>query len=401
MKSTKGSLSAVWIVSSFLLMLPVSGCSVSGSGLDNQFDAADGPTHPPDAKPETTPDASPTLHETGPATVVDSAPDGVRDAAPNTIADAVPWYATEAGSEHGSSPDDATLGLDLSLEDSAAAADVPFAFEVQASPDLPLVEDWPDEPLPPSLDGPALLPVDGLAGDTAPSDSAPLDVAPVDLAQDPSALVDLPAPDLTPADVAPQPTSDWVIDNTTSIGGFTPTVMGAPTVTAMDAGTAVCFDGTHDGLRLATNPILGMQRFTIETLVFPEFPGTSDPRLIYIGDTVNSNPRVALQMRSDPSGTWHFYVSFYWAGKDTSIEDTTFPHPSNAWYWLALSYDGQTARLYVNGVLESSTNLTFGPMTTGSTSLGARQVGQYYFPGCMREVEFFTSALPASQLDNP
>ena len=203
--------------------------------------------------------------------------------------------------------------------------------------------------------------------------------------------------------MAPQPTVNWVVDNTTSIGGFTPTLMGAPTATTTDVGTAVCFDGTQDGMLLGTNPILGMQRFTIETLVFPEFPGTLEPRVIYIGDTNNNNPRLALQMRSDTSGTWHFYVSFYWAGVNTTLEGTTtsFPHPSNQWYWLAVTYDGQTARMYVNGVLEDSTNLTFGPMTTGSTTLGSRPSGQYYFPGCMRDVQFFNRALPASQLNKP
>jgi hypothetical protein len=225
----------------------------------------------------------------------------------------------------------------------------------------------------------------------------------VDLEQDLPAFADLPVPDLAPADVGPLPTVNWVVDNTTNIGGFTPTVLGAPTVTAMDPGTAVCFDGTHDGLQLDTNPILGMQRFTIETLVFPEFPGTSEPRVIFIGDASTSSPRLTIQMRSDTSGSWHFYAAFYWAGVTTTLEGTTaqFAHPSNQWYWLALTYDGQTARVYVNGVLEDSSNLTFGPMTTGSTTLGSRQSGQYYFPGCMREVQVFNKALPASQLNEP
>jgi len=207
--------------------------------------------------------------------------------------------------------------------------------------------------------------------------------------------------DLAPPDLAPQPTSNWVIDNTTSIGGFTPTVTGTPTVTAMDAGTAVCFDGTKDALFINTNPILGMQRFTVETLVYPELTGTSEPRLIHIGDAGNNSPRLVVQTRSDATGTWHLYVGFEWAGVTTNIEDTTFLHPSNQWYWLAVTYDGQTARVYVNGVLENSSDLAFGPMTAGTISLGARQSGQYYFPGCMRDVEFFNSALPASQLEKP
>jgi hypothetical protein len=40
---------------------------------------------------------------------------------------------------------------------------------------------------------------------------------------------------------------------------------------------------------------------------------------------------------------------------------------------------------------------SFGPMPAGSTSLGTRQNGQCFFPGCMREVDFYNSALLASQ----
>jgi hypothetical protein len=143
-----------------------------------------------------------------------------------------------------------------------------------------------------------------------------------------------------------------------------------------------------------------MQKFTIQTLVYPEFTGTDDPRLIHLGDSVGNTPRLVIQMRANALGTWHAYVSFYRNNLPTKLEATT-NHASNQWYWLAVTYDGQTASVYVNGVLETSDTLTFGPMVAGSTSLGTRQNGQYYFPGCMREVEFFNSALPASQLSKP
>jgi hypothetical protein len=407
MMSKKGSLSAAWIVGLFLLTQSAAGCGVSGSGLGGRFDSADGPKQTSDAKQETTLDASPLLPETGSDAVPESAPDGVRDTAPNTVADAAPWDTAGTSSDHVSSPEDAPRGPDLVPEDAPPATDVPIVYEVQPTPDVRLVpdgrdeQDGIDEGLP--VDGPATPPVDEPTIDAAPVDAALPDLAPVDLERDLPTFADLPVPDLAPADVGPQPTVNWVVDNTTNIGGFTPAVMGAPTVTAVDAGTAVCFDGTHDGLQLDTNPVLGMPRFTIETLVFPEFPGTSDPRVIYIGDASTSSPRLTIQMRSGASGTWHSYTAFYWAGVTTILESSTtqLAHPSNHWYWLAVTYDGQTARTYVDGVLEDSTSLTFGPMTTGSTTLGSRQGGQYFFPGCIHDVQFFNRALPASQLNKP
>jgi len=392
MMSINGFLPALGVGCLVLLTLPAAGCGVSGSGLGNRPDtAADASKPAPDTKPVVKLDA-----EAGPETnsslpdvaAGETAPRDTRDAGPADIAQA---------------------SADMLLGDSGPVADAPIASEVQTTPDAsvvpdaPIIDDGNGDSLPPQIDGRVTISVDGSdvpVLDAAPIDSPRFDLAPLDQGPDRPPIADVPT-DLLSPDLAPQPTSNWVIDSTTSIGGFTPTVTGSPTVTAMDAGTAVCFDGTQDALFLDTNPILGMQRFTIETLVYPELTGTSEPRLIHIGDAGNNTPRLVLQLRADASGTWHAYVGFLWAGVTTNVEDTAFTHPSDQWYWLAVSYDGQTARVYVNGVLESTTNLAFGPMTAGSTSLATRQNGQYYFPGCMRDVEFFNSALPESQLEKP
>jgi Concanavalin A-like lectin/glucanases superfamily len=401
--------SMLWIGCLFLLTLPTIGCNVSGNGLGGRPDAADaanatdGPGKSFDTRPLANLDVNQPSAETGADRIADAPADAAPETAPTNTTDGNPDLVTP--------PDVSTAGpdlkdADLAPEDSAPTADVPIDFEVQVSPDVPLVQDGIDEPIGPQADSPVIVPLDGPALDTLSADVTPVDPPRVDLAQadlapDLPTFLDTARLDLSQADVGPQPTSNWVVDNTTNIGGFTPTVMGAPTVTAMDAGTALCFDGSQDGLVMATNPIQGMQRFTIETLVFPEFTGTSDPRLIHIGDTGANTPRLVFQMRADSSGTWHAYIAFLWAGLTTNIEDTAFTHPSNQWYWLAVTYDGQTVRVYVNGALENSSALTFGPMTSGSISLGTRQNGQYYFPGCMRNVKVFSSALPASQLDKP
>ncbi|HEX7508574.1 MAG TPA: hypothetical protein VF550_17505, partial [Polyangia bacterium] len=124
MMSKKGSLSAAWIVGLFLLTQSAAGCGVSGSGLGGRSDSADGPKQVSDAKQETTLDASPLRIETGSDAVRESAPDGARDAASDTIADASPWDTAEASSDHLSSPEDATRGPDLVLEDARPVTDV-------------------------------------------------------------------------------------------------------------------------------------------------------------------------------------------------------------------------------------------------------------------------------------
>jgi len=388
--STKIFLSVARMVSCLLLTLSVAGCSVSSTGLGKQPDAANDSRPTPDAGPQANHDASPWLPDIGSHVSLDAVSDRVSDVLPGVASDGAASETANAGPDRMPSGEVASATPDLAPYTDLG---VDVAFEVQTTPDLPLVGDGATEPLPllvDGADGPPMVPLDG-----------PTDIAPADQTQDLPAFPDLPAADLAPPDTAPQPTIDWVIDNTTNIGGFTPTVMGAPTVTGMDAGTAVCFDGTQDGLILGTNPIQGMQRFTIEALVYPEFTGTDDPRLIHIGDPNGTGARLVVQMRADAAGSWHALIGFTSSAVTTTIEDTTFSHPSNRWYWLAVTYDGQTARVYVNGVLENSDALTFGPLPAGSTSLGARLNGQYYFPGCLRDVEFFNSALPAAQLNKP
>jgi hypothetical protein len=387
-----------------LLALPAAGCGVSGSGLGNRPDAADGPKKTLDTQASATLDSDPLLPETQPDLVPVAALDGALDAAPASTLDATPDPA--------SSPDGATPNPDLLGVDSAPLADAPSRFDVETTSDVPGMSDASDTgnandasdgPPAPQPDGPVIVQVDGPALDTqvldlAQPDLPPPDLAPADRAPDLPSIPDVLGPDLASPDLGPQPASNWVIDNTTKIGGFTTTVMGTPTVTAMSTGTAVCFDGNQDGLLLNTNPIQGMQRFTIEALVFPEFTGTADTRIIQITDT--NNLRLVMGMRSDPAGNWHALVTSSGGGPATTIENTSNPHPSNQWYWLTVTYDGQAARVYVNGVLESSRNLTFGPMAAGSASLATRPNGQN-FPGCMRDMKFFASALPAAQLDKP
>jgi hypothetical protein len=379
-----------------LLILPTAGCGVSGNGLGKVGDAAaDGSNR--DTKPavwsaeagsDTTPalaDAS--LYEAAPATADDAGPD-------------------RASSDGGQAKPDLLFDDSRPSVDESNASDAETTADAPTGPDAPLVGDAGEDLLPPP-DGPVTVLADGSDGpdlDTAPLDSPRPDAGPADEGADLIADVpgpDLSKPDLPPPDLGPQPTTNWVVDSTTSIGGFTPTVMGSPTVTPMDAGTAVCFDGTRDGLLFDNNPIQGMQRFTIEALLYPTLDGASQPRFIHIGGSPNNVPRLVMQMTSDASGNWNAAAVFYWGNTLTTVENTTSTHPSNQWYWVAVTYDGQTARLYVNGVLEDSANLTFGPMTTGSTSLATRQNGQYYFSGCMRDVEFFNRALPAGQLETP
>jgi hypothetical protein len=73
--------------------------------------------------------------------------------------------------------------------------------------------------------------------------------------------------------------------------------------------------------------------------------------------------------------------------------------PLHAWSHLATTYDGSLLRLYVNGVLASSTSVT-GAMaaSTGVLHLGGNSVWGEWFAGLIDEVRVYQRALTATEV---
>jgi hypothetical protein len=106
-----------------------------------------------------------------------------------------------------------------------------------------------------------------------------------------------------------------------------------------------------------------------------------------------------IETRLDGHGGW-------WL--DTFLGDTGHPgqalidpkhaHPTNRWYWAALTYDGKHMVHFINGEKELEADFKFGPMTAGQISLGVRQNKVYWFKGGIREVRFHPTALAPAAL---
>src|SRR6185436_8986228 len=89
----------------------------------------------------------------------------------------------------------------------------------------------------------------------------------------------------------------WIIDNTTSIHGNAPTVMGSPQVMTSPQGEALCFDG-DDAVVLNANPVQGLAAFTVE--VFMRIDGVTNaafnqPRYLHVETTDAS--RLTMEAR--------------------------------------------------------------------------------------------------------
>ncbi len=187
----------------------------------------------------------------------------------------------------------------------------------------------------------------------------------------------------------------WRLDQTASIGGLAPTVLGAPKVVT-DAGVpAVLFNGTTDGLFVPANPLAGWKAFTVEILFSPAEGGLEAQRFVHIQDPVW---RVMIETRLDGKGGWWLDT---FLGNNTKGQPLIEPknvHPTGRWYWVAVSYDGRHMVHYINGVKELEADTEFGPMTAGQISLGVRQNKVFWFKGGIREVRFSPTALAPAAL---
>ena len=192
------------------------------------------------------------------------------------------------------------------------------------------------------------------------------------------------------------PPTVWTLDNTKSIGGHRPRVLGAPRIaSAATGGPALLFNGKDDGLILPVNPLRGFSKFTIEVLFRPDPDGPRAQRFMHIQDDRDS--RIMIETRLISNLSWSLDTFMLSGESSRPLLDRTKRHPTGRWTWVALVYDGKTMSDYVDGVKELEGPVNFAPMTDGRMSLGVRLNRVYWFKGSIKEVRF--SPVPLKPAD--
>lgn len=192
-------------------------------------------------------------------------------------------------------------------------------------------------------------------------------------------------------------TDVWVIDNTSSIHGVVPQLLGSPSVGTSPQGAALCFDG-NDGIVLDKHPLEGLAAFTLEVYVRIDGvtdPALSAPRFLHIESATGS--RATIEARVTPT---EFHLDTFLLAGTTKLTliDSSKVHPVGRWTWTALSYSNGQMRHFVDGVEDASGAVTVPPLGPGKMSLGVRQNLVHYFSGCIRELRVTPAAVPAPQL---
>lgn len=190
----------------------------------------------------------------------------------------------------------------------------------------------------------------------------------------------------------------WKMDKLNRIGGYKPFVIGNPVIIKDKAGKSLSFNGVNDGLIIQKIPIQGWPKFTIEVLFKPDGDGPAAPRFIHFEDKELN--RGTLEARITPGKLWYLdtFLKNGTTGKGLTLINSNLLHPTDQWYWIALSYDGNKMTSYVNGVKELEGHSNFTALNSGEISIGVRLNKINWFKGLIREIRFHPEALSPSAL---
>ena len=175
--------------------------------------------------------------------------------------------------------------------------------------------------------------------------------------------------------------------------GLTGTITGATRTTAGKFGRALSFNGTSNLVTVADNAKLDLTKgMTLEAWVRPS---TASGTRSVIFKERSGGPVYAMFANTStnrPAG----YVS---VGSAQDIRSTTTQLPVNVWHHLAVTYDGITLRLYVDGGQVASRAIA-GSITvsTGALRIGGNSVWSQWFAGLIDEVRIYNRALTSTQL---
>jgi hypothetical protein len=151
------------------------------------------------------------------------------------------------------------------------------------------------------------------------------------------------------------------------------------------------FDGTNDLVTIPRNTNLDLTNnlFTIEYWAKPTVVDNANHWVIS-KDAGNSDLDYLSGLNAD--NKWRFIFKNF--AFDLSSTTTAV---SGNWYHVACTYDGTTARLYINGIEEASATVAVGSVSNASNILlGARTASgaNQFFKGDIDEVRIWNRALP-------
>ncbi len=158
--------------------------------------------------------------------------------------------------------------------------------------------------------------------------------------------------------------------------GYSGTISNGSRSTDGKFGNTVVFNGSNTTLDMGDHSDYDVRAFTLEGWFNFAAPGTQ----VLMRRDMGNHGDDAYHF-----GTRDGKIEYQIAGRTPLRSQTVFQ--ANRWYHLAVTYDGTTQRLFVNGHEEANQTDTQGvPPSSGSLILGNNRAGSDWFAGKMQDI---------------
>lgn len=177
------------------------------------------------------------------------------------------------------------------------------------------------------------------------------------------------------------------------------TYSGSPTLSQVgliSSGTAVQFDGVDDFIAVADHADLDITTgLTLEAWIYPDAYDVAFPRILAKGSSSGSG----YQLLIDRDAVGGARLSWQLQGLTTATANSSAVLSTGTAYHIVVTYDGSNVRIYINGVLDTTTPAT-GSITTNGTALfiGQRGDGTARWHGRLDEVAVYNVVLDDAQV---
>jgi hypothetical protein len=181
--------------------------------------------------------------------------------------------------------------------------------------------------------------------------------------------------------------------------GFTGTLTSPTTaVTVTGPAAALNFDGTDDYINVGnslTSALNGSNRISVEAWVKPD--NLNSLGVIAGNYSTSSNGNLQFLLRRWGSEYYEFWIGNgnYWEQVTSNVAPV-----ANVWQHVTGTWDGTTAKIYVNGALAGSINTVITNLSNGNDVwIGANNINEV-FSGTIDEVRVWNRSLCQSEIQN-
>ncbi|MBW1297302.1 immunoglobulin-like domain-containing protein [Aquimarina litoralis] len=180
-----------------------------------------------------------------------------------------------------------------------------------------------------------------------------------------------------------------IISDDPTNGTYTFAIQG----TAFEGGTGLDFDGVDDNITFDNGNYSLNGSFSIELWIKPDISGTGEH---FILDNQSANS--GYNLRIDTSMQLNF--SFFTAGGINTLTSSAIVN--DQWRHLVIVYNGTRYIMYIDGVLDTSLELSDTIVDTSSNNLtiGATSGGGAYYKGALDELRVWETEISSCRITN-